>query len=84
MNSFNPFSMMMNMMNPMASQRMMMPPFPQKTKQNKIPINQQQFKQLLPNLNDGALQQIVEQARAQGISEDDIKAGINFLNQLNK
>jgi hypothetical protein len=39
---------------------------------------------LLPNLNDGALQQIVEQARSQGISEDDIKAGINFLNQLNK
>ena len=83
MNSFNPFSMMMNMMNPMASQRMM-PPLPQKTKQNKIPINQQQFKQLLPNLNDGALQQIDEQARAQGISEDDIKAGFNFLNQLNK
>ena len=45
-------------------------------------VNPQQFQQWLPNLNNNMLQQLVQQARQQGISEQDIKTGLEFLNQL--
>nr|DAH17900.1 MAG TPA: hypothetical protein [Caudoviricetes sp.] len=37
-----------------------------------IPVNQSQFKQFLPMLNDNMLNQLIAQARQQGISELDI------------
>ena len=45
-------------------------------------VNPQQFQQWLPNLNSNMLQQLTQQARQQGISEQDIKTGLEFLNQL--
>lgn len=48
------------------------------------PINQQQFIQFAMTLNDNALAQFAQQARTQGISEADIKTGIDFINSLKK
>jgi len=46
------------------------------------PINQQQFKQFLPQLNDNMLNQLIQQARNQGMSEKDIQTGLDFINRL--
>lgn len=54
----------------------------QKLAQNP-PINIQQLKQALPQLTKENYVQLVSQARAQGISEQDIESGLNFLLQLN-
>lgn len=54
----------------------------QKPAQNP-PINIQQLKQVLPQLTKENYAQLVSQARAQGISEQDIESGLNFLLQLN-
>lgn len=54
----------------------------QKPAQNP-PINIQQLKQTLPQLTKENYAQLVSQARAQGISEQDIESGLNFLLQLN-
>lgn len=54
----------------------------QKPAQNP-PINIQQFKQALQQLTKENYAQLVSQARAQGISEQDIESGLNFLLQLN-
>ena len=54
----------------------------QKPAQNP-PINIQQLKQALPQLTKENYAQLVSQARAQGISEQDIESGLNFLLQLN-
>ena len=54
----------------------------QKLAQNP-PINIQQLKQALPQLTKENYAQLVSQARAQGISEQDIESGLNFLLQLN-
>ena len=67
MNTFNP----MQMMNNLIPQRAYMP--------NNTPINQQQFISAAPNLSKQQLSQLVMQARAQGISEDAIEQGLNFL-----
>ena len=45
-------------------------------------INPQQFQKWLPQINDNMMQQLIQQARQQGISERDIKTGLEFLNQL--
>lgn len=45
-------------------------------------INPQQFKQWLPQINNNMLQQLVQQARQQGISENDIQAGLKFINSM--
>lgn len=105
MNSSNPFSMMMNMMNgggmnkgmpimpgmgnmgnmgnnPMAQMMQMMQGRNNQTSSNNIPLNQNQFKQFLPNIDDNMLQQLVQQARNQGMSDSDIQAGLNFIKQL--
>lgn len=47
-------------------------------------FNLEQFKQFAITLNDGALAQFAQQARAQGISENDIKTGIELINSLKK
>ena len=68
MNSFNPFNMLMN-------KQMNSTP-----KQNTI--NPQQFKQMVPMLNQNILQQLVQQARSQGISDQDIQQGLNYIQSL--
>ena len=45
-------------------------------------VNPQQFQQWLPQLNQNMLSQLINQARQQGMSEQDIQAGINFINQM--
>lgn len=42
-------------------------------------INPQQMMSVIPNLNKNQLSQFVMQARAQGIPEDQIEQGLNFL-----
>lgn len=88
MNSSNPFSMMMNMMNqggpgrsdmlrnPMAQMMNNMMP------NGNMPINQNQFRQYLPNIDNNILSQLVQRARQQGMSENDIQSGLNFIEQL--
>ena len=50
---------------------------------NKMPqFNEAQFKQFVPQLTDNILQQFVEEARRQGISEGDITAGLQYINSL--
>lgn len=68
MNSFNPFNILMN-------KQMNFTP-----KQNTI--NPQQFKQMVPMLNQNILQQLVQQARSQGISDQDIQQGLNYIQSL--
>ena len=87
MASFNPFQMMGGMngigngINPM---KMMQQMFGGKNyQQNTPPVNHQQMKQLMPNINKNMLAQLVEQARQKGISEDDIEKGLDFLLKLN-
>lgn len=43
------------------------------------PIDQQKFTSAVANLDKNALAQLVNQARQQGISEQEIEAGLNFL-----
>lgn len=76
----NPMQMMMSLMgnktNPFTQQ------MPQ-TKQNSYPpINQQQLINAIPKLSKEDLARIVQQARAQGISEESIEQGLNFLLQF--
>lgn len=47
-------------------------------------FNLEQFKRFVLTLNDNSLNQFVQQARAQGISENDIKTGIDLINSLKK
>ena len=73
MDYFNPF--MKNMasapMPPMYGQQ---PTRPQ--------IDPQQFRQFAITLNDTALNNFAQMARAQGISEQDIQRGIQFIKSL--
>lgn len=76
----NPMQMMMSLMgnktNPFTQQ------IPQ-TKQNSYPpINQQQLINAMPKLSKEDLARVVQQARAQGISEESIEQGLNFLLQF--
>lgn len=76
----NPMQMMMSLMgnktNPFTQQ------IPQ-TKQNSYPpINQQQLINAIPKLSKEDLARVVQQARAQGISEESIEQGLNFLLQF--
>ena len=43
------------------------------------PINQIQFQQFMPKITDENLKQLVAQARQQGISEEQIKQGLEFV-----
>lgn len=45
-------------------------------------INLQQFRQMVPMLNQNILQQLVQQARSQGISDQDIQQGLNYIQSL--
>ena len=55
---------------------------PQKQNNGTPNFNQQQFKNWLPNLNQSMLNQLVSQARAQGIPENEIQAGLQIINQF--
>ena len=43
------------------------------------PINQAQFQQFIPKITDENLKQLVAQARQQGINEEQIKQGLEFV-----
>ena len=45
-------------------------------------INSQQLQKWLPQINDNMMQQLIQQARQQGISEKDIQAGLRLIQQL--
>ena len=70
---FNPFMPPMQMapVSPMYRQQQ---PRPQ--------IDPQQFRQFAITLNDTALGNFAQMARAQGISEQDIQRGIQFIKNL--
>lgn len=88
MNSSNPFSMMMNMMNQGGPGMGIMPRNPMAQMANNImpngnmSINQNQFRQYLPNIDDNMLSQLAQKARQQGMAENDIQSGLNFIKQL--
>lgn len=76
MNTFNPMQIMSNMIpqrNNGLNQLLGGQP------QQKSPINQQQMISAIPNLNKNQLSQLVMQARAQGIADDVIEQGLDFL-----
>ena len=50
--------------------------------QRQYQINPQQFIQVAQTLDQNALLRLVNMARAQGISDTDIQAGLNFINSL--
>ena len=72
MDYFNPF--MRNMQ--MASAQ------PQPQQQQQTQVDPQQFRQFAITLNDTALNNFAQMARAQGISEQDIQRGIQFIKSL--
>ena len=45
-------------------------------------IDVKKLKQALPQLDDNKLQRLVAQARLQGVSEQDIEAGLQIIQQL--
>ena len=49
---------------------------------NNQTIDLNKLKQALPQLNDDKLQQLIAQARFQGMSDRDIESGLQFLQQL--
>lgn len=69
--------MMMNMGQGNPMQQMMSMGQPQST-----PINRQQLQGGLSKLTKNDLANIVKQARSQGLSEQDIEAGLNFILSL--
>ena len=75
--SNNPFAMMMNMGQNNPIQQMMKMGQPQST-----PINRQQLQSGLGKLTKNDLANIVKHARSQGMSEQDIEAGLNFILSL--
>ena len=50
--------------------------------QRQYQINPQQFMQVAQTLDQNSLSRLVNMARAQGISDTDIQAGLNFINSL--
>ena len=76
MNTFNPMQIMSNMI---PQRNNGMGRFFGGQPQQKSPINQQQMISAIPNLNKNQLSQLVMQARAQGMADDVIEQGLNFL-----
>ena len=50
--------------------------------QRQYQINPEQFTQVAQTLDQNSLSRLVNMARAQGISDTDIQAGLNFINSL--
>ena len=76
MNTFNPMQIMSNMI-PQRNNGMNQ--FFGGQPQQKSPINQQQMISAISNLDKNQLSQLVMQARAQGMADDVIEQGLNFL-----
>lgn len=76
MNTFNPMQVMSNMI-PQRNNNIQQ--LFGNQMQQKSPIDQQQMISAIPNLNKNQLSQLVMQARAQGIADDVIEQGLNFL-----
>ena len=55
---------------------------PQATTQITPPIDPEKMKQMIPNLTKENLVQLVQRARLQGIPEDQIEQGLNFILSL--
>ena len=73
----------MDYFNPFARNMQTAPVQPQYRQQQPLPqINPQQFRQFAITLNDTALNNFAQMARAQGISEQDIQRGIQFIKSL--
>ena len=51
---------------------------------NNTPLNRDQFKQFLPNMNEQIYAQLQAQARQRGISEEDIQKGMEFIRSLTR
>ena len=80
MNSSNPLQMLMAMgqrqaANPMQQMMAM-------GTQQRQPIDPQKFSAAVSKLDKQTLANLVNQARQQGISEDEIEAGLSFLLKL--
>lgn len=72
---FNPFQMAQSMIPQM--------PMPTMIPQQQVrPIDPQQFRQFAITLNDQSLTNFAQMARQQGISEQDILSGIQFIKSL--
>ena len=74
---YNPFQ-------PPFMQNAQMAPVPPtyRQQQPRPQIDPQQFRQFAITLNDTALNNFAQMARAQGISEQDIQRGIQFIKSL--
>ena len=49
---------------------------------SQVPINPEQFKQIVPSLSQSFLDQLVRQAKEKGISEQDIVDGLKFIKSM--
>ena len=65
--------------NQMGSAQNMGMPMMSQNQQTQPPINQSQFQQYAHKITDDNLKQLVVQARRQGISEEEIKQGLEFI-----
>lgn len=65
----------------MMNMNMPMPNFQRSPQSN---FNQQQFIIGLSQLNQQTLNELISRAKLQGISEQDIQAGLNFINQYRR
>ena len=73
----------MDYFNPFIGNAQMAPAQPMHRQQQPLPqINPQQFRQFAITLNDTALNNFAQMARARGISEQDIQRGIQFIKSL--
>ena len=59
-----------------------LPPQMRPQQQQMTGVNPQQFQQWLPQINQNMLQQLINQARQQGMNDTDIQAGLNFINSM--
>ena len=59
-----------------------LPPQMRPQQQQMTGVNPQQFQQWLPQVNQNMLQQLINQARQQGMNDADIQAGLNFINSM--
>lgn len=50
--------------------------------QKQQPIDPEKFKALAHNLNENLLNQLAQRARLQGISEEDIKSGMEIIKKM--
>lgn len=74
----------MDYFNPFVPRNMYAAPVPPMYKQGQTrpPIDPQQFRQFAITLNDAALNNFAQMARMQGVSEQDIQRGIQYIKSL--